>query len=284
VRKLQQAVREALRAIGADALAFLERALADPGLPHAVRAALPRCIGTFVNAAAGSILLDRMLVEPDGTVRYQILRTLGRMRREAPRLRLDTDKVDEALRQTVVGVYRLMHWRVSLEAEPLHTPLYELLVTTLRDKERHGQERLFRLLGLRNPSEEFEPIYLGLRSENRELHAGSVELIENLLQSPLREAVTGLVDDLGVEERLDRGRGFYQARPMTRVETLEAILDAGGATLKALAAYQVGTLRLARLRDRLVKLTGAGGFVAEAARRGLELLARGRADGVAYAG
>jgi len=217
-------------------------------------------------------------------VRFQILRSLGRMRREMPRLRLDSAHLDDALRMSVTGIYRLMHWRVSLEAEPLRTPLYELLVTTLRDKERHGLERLFRLLGLRFPSEEFEPIYLGLRSDNRDVHAGSIELIENVLEPPLRDAVSGLVEDLEDPKRLEHARGFYEARPMSRVETLEAILDAGGETLKALAAYQVGSLRLRHLRGRLEALANEGRYLPEVVRRALELFAHPRVDEVAYAG
>ena len=58
------------------------------------------------------------------------------------------------------------------------------------------------LLGLRHRGEDFEKIYRGLRSASPKVRASSRELLANLLDPSLREAVVGIVDDVPDTERL----------------------------------------------------------------------------------
>ena len=79
-REVRVEARKALLAIGAPALAFLKAALDDANTPLAVRRHVPRSISQFSPELAAPLLLERLLSEHDGSVRFKILRGLGRLR------------------------------------------------------------------------------------------------------------------------------------------------------------------------------------------------------------
>jgi hypothetical protein len=66
-----------------------------------------------------------------------------------------------------------------------------------------------RLLGLLFPTENFERIQRGLTSDDVNANASSRELIENLLQLPLRTQVLALIDDAPDPDRLERAVDPY---------------------------------------------------------------------------
>ena len=120
----------------------------------------------------------QLVAEEDGMVRYKILRGLGRLAAENPHLALDAERAPRRGRSgRWRPIFRLVHWRTVLARgaadDPRRaTPGHELLVELLRDKEAHAVERVFRLLGLQYRGEDFEKIYRGLRSSERQGHGG----------------------------------------------------------------------------------------------------------------
>ena len=88
---------------------FLAEALADETLPHELRRHLPRTISRFPAAEAAPALLGRLLDEPDGMVRYKILRGLGRLAAENPDVRLDPARARARRRaRTLEAAFRLV--------------------------------------------------------------------------------------------------------------------------------------------------------------------------------
>jgi AAA family ATP:ADP antiporter len=258
-------VREAFAAIGPSAIEFLSRALDDPKLPHAVRRRIPRAMSDLDADVVAPMLVTRLASEPDGMVRYRILRALGRMRRLGPRLRLDRGALTKAAEQTIDEVFRALAWRTALERavadEPaLKTPAHELMVSLLTDKELHGIERIFRLLGLLHPGEDFAQIFRGLRgirSSSAKSRASARELLENLLAGDLRDKLLILVDDVPGEVRLARAAPRAARNGVPYDVLLGEILDAGGDTLRSLVAYHVGELGMHSLRGTVQSLRRA---------------------------
>jgi hypothetical protein len=275
------AAREAFAAHGEPALRFLDESLADRGLPHEIRAHLPRTISRFEAQAAADVLLKHLLPEPDGMVRYKIIRGLGRLAADHADMVLDAAVLKAATERTLGAALLLLQWRLTLAQgsvqEPRRaTPGQELLVSLLRDKETHAVERLFRLLGLTLRGEDLRRIYRGLRSTDAKLRAGSRELLENLVQPPLRDAVLALVDDASDVRRLVAARPFYRAERLDYDGVLAALLEQPSETVRCLAAYHVGELGLTALRGRLeaVDQRSGGLFVAQVVERALRLLDR----------
>jgi HEAT repeat protein len=262
--EVRAAAREAFLAHGDEGLAFLEGALADLGLPHEVRRHVPRTISRFPPERAGPILLARLLDEPDGTVRFKILRGLGRIVAGEPRVALDRGTLRRAVERTLEAAFRLVHWRSVMEEGARRDPrrgtaVHDLLVALLRDKERHAIDRLFRLLALELRGEDVEGIHRGLHNADPKLRASSRELLESLLPSPLRRPVLALVDDAPGPERVARAGASYRAPALGYEELLVELLDAPGNTLRTLAVHHAGELGLAALRDRIERLRRESG-------------------------
>jgi ATP/ADP translocase/uncharacterized protein YoaH (UPF0181 family) len=277
--EVRSAARAAVLAIGPSALDFLEEALADDTLPHELRRHLPRTISLFAPANAAAVLLRRMLAETDGMVRFKILRGLGRIAADHPEVALDRGALDQALSRTLEAAFRLVSWRLVLRegalADPRRaTPGHELLATLLHDKERHAVERIFRLMGLRYRREDFRRIYRGLDNSNPKVRASSRELLENLLEPPLRGAVLALVDDEApVRDRQAAAAPYYSGLPIAYEALLTTLLEQGGESLRCIAAYHVGELGLSSFRGQLERiLPEATFFVARAVERALSLL------------
>jgi AAA family ATP:ADP antiporter len=293
-RELVSSARAALVAIGPPALAWLDQAMTDPEVPAKVRRHVPRTIARFDPWEAIPILLKHLPRAPDGMVRYKILRGLNRLAVEAPEAPMDPEVLTEVTQQTAEEALRALDWRVQLETGATadarrRTPSLELLLALLRDKEQLAIERLFRLLGLRFVGEDFARIWRGLRSGDEHARASSRELLENLLQAPLREVVLSLVGEEPDGERLARVSSFYPGEPLDYEALLGKILASRSESLRSLAAYYVGEAGLATMRPALVaSIPTHDQALAGVVSRALEMLdgatARAATAGAAHAG
>lgn len=256
---VRTAAREAFLAYGDRGLAFLEHALQDPALAHEIRRHVPRTISRFPPERAARILLARFLDEPDGMVRFKILRGLGRIVADHPRVLVDRERLRTAIDRTLEAAFRALHWCLVLERGALEdprraTPVHGLLVALLRDKERQATDRLFRLLAIRLRGENLADVHRGLGSADPKLRASSRELLEHVLGRRLRSSILALVDEDPAAARVARAAPAYRAPPLGYHEVLALLLDAPGDTLRTLAVQHAAELRAVALRPRIARL------------------------------
>jgi AAA family ATP:ADP antiporter len=276
-RNTRNAARSTLVALGNQALAELEAALEDSTLALRIRRQLPRVIGDLGSEEAARVLQERFAREQDGGVRYRILRGLGRMRRRNPDLPLDTELLEAGVRETLEHIFWVLDARVLLEAgveaDPRRgTPVQGLILSLLSHKEDLAVERLFRLLGLLHPFEDLRSMYRGVRSRNRALRSSSTELLENLLESPLRGAVLAVVEDLPDAVRVQRSGPYFRRRGRDYDGTLRELLSRGGVGTRCLVAYHVGELGIPGLLDDLSRLPiDEGGLLPQVVARAFRL-------------
>jgi len=145
------------------------------------------------------------------------------------------------------------------------------LGSTLEHKEQHTIERLFRMLGLVHPEEDFQKIFDGLHNPRPTVRASSRELLEALLTNPLRDALVTFLDDLPDDARLLAGRSFHTPGRDEYRAVLEEMLDRGGMALRALSVYHVGELGLTELEEQLESMERRG-FLEGVVTRALALL------------
>ncbi len=263
--------------------------MADLALPHEVRRHLPRTISLFPPAEAAAVLQRHLVGEPDGMVRFKILRGLNRTAQH-PEVAFDGAILREATQATLGGAFRLVDWRLGLargvaEDARRATPGHELLSALLRDKELQAGERIFRLLSLQFRAEDFKGIYRGLRNTNPKVRAGSRELLENLVAAPLRGALLALVDEAPDHDRLARAAPYYTPRPLDYEGLLALLLEQPGESLRSLAVYHVGELGLGALRGRVETLRREepGFFLSRVADHTLRLLSGPGGGALAHA-
>jgi ATP/ADP translocase/HEAT repeat protein len=255
-RSVREPVRQALVSAGDRALEYLDGKLSDLSLPDDVRRHIPRTISRFPPPAAVGVLVRHLDEAAGGMVQHKILRGLGRLLADNPDIKPDLDALSRAERRAMATAYRLLAWRITLQREresglTPDTPGGQLLTRLLRDKQEYAVERLFRLLGLHHSGGEFRRIFRALQSRHRQLRSNSRELLENLLPAAYRLPVLALVDELGDEARLQRGRDLLHHRPATTEEVLRQLLQGGSRDLSTLAHYHAAELGLAHLhRDR----------------------------------
>ena len=248
-REVRAAARAALARVGADAFDAVAAALADEDRPSSVRANLPRALVEIDPERATRVLLDGLLVEGDGFVRYRTLRALNRIRRARPETELDEDILGRAAVSAVESAYRYLTWRLFLDqgAERVagrRTPTWELLRALLREKEDNAVERLFRVLALRYPRDDFRRLLRSLRTGGRRTRAAGRELIENLLTGPAHTLTLALVDEVSDRERLAALAGGAPPHPTTYRDLLAQIrAEERGGTLAALAEHHAAELR-----------------------------------------
>jgi AAA family ATP:ADP antiporter len=284
-RRLRREARRTLAAIGPTALVELDRALGDPDLDRKVRRQLPRAIGDFEAGPAAEILMRRFPVEADGGVRYRILRALGRLKAAHPELALDGEVLGAAAEETLAMVFSLMSWRELLDRGARENPsratqVHEMMLTLLWHRETLARERLFRLLSLLHPGQDLRSIYRGTRSAKRDLRASSRELLETLLEPPIRDPLLALVDDLPTREKLARAGRYLPPMRDDYEAVLMSLLDRGGVALRSLVAYHAGELRIAGLRPQLERMCQEPpGGVPQVAERALRMLSATAAAG-----
>lgn len=242
-RSLRPDARQALATIGPPAFVALSAALADHTLDVGVRGNIPRALVEIDAAQASTQLMRALLEEPDGFLRFRVLRALGRLRRFDPNLTLDSKILETAVDRTFEAAFSSLHWRLEFrrhrDEEPAReTPSHELICSLLVDRYTHAVERVFRLLSLRYPQEDFERVYRSLRSRDNRQRGNALELLENLLVGRVRDLTLLLVAPMEDGDRLRRAAALVPEHGATL--TFEVLLHqmmAAGGSLSVLAAY-----------------------------------------------
>ena len=238
--------RAALVAIGAPALAMLDRALSDPALPRRLRLHLPRSVSRFGTREAARVLSRHLEPELDSMVGHKILRGLGRMVADNERIQIDPALVERSLARVLGRAVVLRDWRVSLAAHIRDRPTSagRLLVELLREKEETALERAFRLLGLRHPEENLHAVFVGLRSGDAHAAASGRELIDHLVAGRMRSAILALVADDDLDDRQRQELiPLFQAVPVDGpADALRAMMTDSSEAIVGLAAHHIAEL------------------------------------------
>ncbi len=249
-RRVREDVRRALLERGEAALEELASRLGSERTPRSIHAHIPRAMARFGTAAAVSRLIEGLAKVESGLLRFQLLRGLETLLdpvgsatgRPALRARdLDLTPLRAELDRTLARSQRLLELERALAAAQAADPERatvggSLLVDLLRDKRVLATGRLFRMLDLLHPREDFRAIQEGLRSASARDRASAAELVETLLAGNVAEALLDLVEGR-------RSRGPRAATPYG--ELIERVQGHGSETLGAVALYHADELGLA---------------------------------------
>ena len=256
--ELRAAARAAL-AVTPNALAELDRAMSTADLPRDIRVHLPRTVSSFEPNAATQILMRHLAIVREGAVRFKIIRGLVKLRRNHPDLKPDRLLLTRTAEATLAHVEELRRWGTALSlgdrdavvslragSSPLQAA-HHLLVDLVQDKELHATQRLFLLLELIS-GDSFDDIWRGLRSDDPNSRASSLELLENLVDEPLKTRVLALVGEQDAApkpsvrpSRVPVSRASQQPE-LTYEGAIRELLVQGSNTVRILAEYRAKEL------------------------------------------
>ena len=218
----REAARGALCALSRPALDALSEALRNPATPPRVRRHLPRSISRFPEEAASRLLTDALASEQDPRVRYKILRGLGRMRSDRPHLAVDPKPLAALAELSLQRAVEMIAFQVAVQSMP-RSPRgeSELLGRLLLEKEERAVELVFRALHILEPTLEFRALFEALRAEDEPVRAAAREVLEHVVEAPLRDAVLAVVSSGSAKERLAGALRFHAPEGAERL--LEAL-------------------------------------------------------------
>ncbi len=253
MRSSRDVVREAIVALGDPALDALEKALSDRSTARAIRRHLPRTISRCTVQRAADILTRQLLAEEDGTVRFKILRGLGRLAAE-PSIRIDREAIERRMNAELIEHMRLQSLCAPIQRDLAQSPdarmSGRLLVGLLTDKMDQALERVFRLLQISHRNEDIRSVAFAARSRDKRVRAQALEFVSTLtLSSSIpenRELLRIIIDDLSPEERLRRAAVYIPGAPQTHRSAVLKLLEDEDEALAGIATYhglQIGGLK-----------------------------------------
>ena len=236
-------MRGALIERGASALAVLSVALVDSETPLPVQRHIPRTIARFGTQEAAMLLIDSLSKVERGMVRFKILRglealLLGRGAGEGERVVLGDScrsKILNEFDRTLGRTLELFEKERVIGAVQAVQPDRatvggELLTELLVGKRDLAAQRLFTMLGLLHPDEDFRAIREGAESGDENDRASAAELIETLLPRKAADGLLHLFSAATGDAELD-----YEA-------AVQWLMADGSLSVRAVALYHAGEL------------------------------------------
>lgn len=204
------------------AVPALHDSLAREDTATETRRAIPDVLQRLGTAAAEHALVEHLLTV-DPILRLQVIAALNKLRQRHPERRLERELVDTLLAAEIFGHYRSYQILGKLWADgaPDDAALQQVNESMGREL-----ERIFRLLQLLFPAQDFHSAYVGLRSGNAVVHAHALEFLEHSLAAPMRALLLPVIDnEMSVADRIalaDRLVGVAAETPEEAIAALAA--------------------------------------------------------------
>ena len=243
-RELASDAARSLANFGDQVVGLLGDRLGDFTFPSEARRSIPPILVSIGTPAATQVLLDNLL-EPDTTLRFQMISALNKIHQMHPEIVLDMQLVETVLAAEIMGHYRSYQILESLNI-PGDSP--EPVGRALHESMQQEVERVFRLLGLLYPHLDLHSVYFGLQSNSATVYDNALELLENVLKSQLRAILVPLLDGkVSPKERAALADRFVRARVENREQAVAELIASDDPWLRSCGAYAIGMFGITSL-------------------------------------
>ena len=213
-RGTREAARRGLTALGKEAIEYLRILSFDKDTPRGVSLHVPRTLARFFDPSAVEALLALIERHKDGLVRFKALRGLGRIVTRAPRTPVSAKRLEAAIGVAIADTERAHQAFRALRAHVLAdvargaapgdgaSAVGPLVLEYLAARRKQALERIFRLLAIRFPTEDYYRIgmsisaALGSTQVRTNLYREARELLETILRSRQRRPLLTLLISL----------------------------------------------------------------------------------------
>lgn len=253
VPALKATTRQALANYGDAVLDRIRRVLENKDRDRRVRKSLPNILYRINTTESRELLLSH-LQEQDNAIRYEVIKSLNKMRRRTPELRFDEERIREVLMRELQHYYRKLNlyhgYRPQASLHGASTGR-NLLRSALAEKLEEGLERAFRLLALVYPQEDMYRAYYHLTRGFRDERSNALEFLDNVLSNPIKEVLFPLVDGTPLQQRVVFGRSRFGLVSIKQGEVMPALLREDEDWLVACTIYMLTRERMADFREQV---------------------------------
>jgi len=246
--QLMAEVTEVLSGFGDSISGRLRDHFSNPAVPIEARQQVSVILARIGTQSTFNALVERLL-DADSRLRLRILTDLSTLHHLHPQLECDTEFLEMLLAAEILGHYRSYQILERLEAVP---PSYEPLAEALSESMKHEVERIFRVLDLLYPCDDFSGVYFGLQSRSMVLHDNALEFLDNVLKTQFRRMLVPFLDPkVSLAERVSIANRLVSAGIESSEQAIAVLVASNDPCLRSCGAHAVGIFGLKSLEHEL---------------------------------
>jgi AAA family ATP:ADP antiporter len=247
-RVLKAEAREALVGYGPGIVPALAYVLHDSREEAWVRRHVPATLA-HLPAQASLDALAAALDDPDGFLRHKVIAAIERVCRRRQDLAVPTAAFEKAVLRETARYCNHLTLRHNLRQHPAADA--SLLQRALDDKLKRTSDRLYRLLGLLQHSDDFGAVRNAIEHGDSRRRAAALEYLDNVLTGAVRKRVLPLLDDTPIAEKVRHANQALSTRPRGVEDTLAQLIHDDDQVVAAAAVQFVAAHGLWSLADDL---------------------------------
>jgi len=252
-QELEETAREALQQFGLTAIPTLVATMEDSSVGIEVRKNIPRVIAAMGLQESVDVLVNQ-LEYPDPFVRFEIIRSLNRLRSSHPFFKFDEKFIGERILEeareyvSILAVFytytrdSVQKFSTLQQEEKIYTARRNLIHALEKQLDRN-LERIFRLLGLKYPPQDIYNAYLGIQSSEADLRANAVEFLDSLLAPDLKRLIIPILEATIADTLVRQTLKLFDLKPPSEKECLTMLLSGSHNELKIHALYLIARLK-----------------------------------------
>jgi len=241
-------VTEVLTRFGDSISGRLRDHFSDPAVPIEARQQVSVILARTGSQSAFHALVEHLL-DADSRLRLRILSDLSTLHHLHPQLECDAELLEMLLAAEILGHYRSYQILERLETV---LPSCEPLAEALSESMKHEVERIFRVLDLLYPHDDFSGVYFGLLSKSMVLHDNALEFLDNVLKTQFRRMLVPLLDSkVSLAERVSIANRLVPAGIESSEQAIAILVASNDPCLRCCGAHAVGIFRLKSLEHEL---------------------------------
>ncbi len=246
-KKYRKYVREALAEYGEMVVPEIAKRLLDQNFSENYKILLVKILSRIGSQSAINLLWAQM---NSGTLilRFAIIKALNKLNSKFSQLKFGRKRIEKQIRAERdhftrnLSVLKIQQRIIQTEPEGQEDGVIkarQLLVNALQERLDMNLEIIFRLLGLKFPSQDIYNAYLGIVSRSKDLQASAIEFLDNVLDVALKPLVIPLVENYFLE-----GHHGVTLKQEVHFETdrlsMQELLEADDNWLKMCLLYVLG--------------------------------------------
>ena len=271
-KKTLSHARNALAKYGKRIINSLSDTLSDESQNIDTRSAIARVLGKIPEEEAVKSLISN-LKHDSPSLRYNIIKSLNKLHNRNPELKKDSDSLKTLLLKEVRYYYELLGVIVQNKEFGNKIQTNDLLFTTLQGRMEYSFERIFRILALLYDPNDIYQAYHAITQGEKILRANAYELLDNVLNSELKDVILQIVDNTSIKHKVEIGRKRFGIEKKSFVQLITDLYKEPDIWLKIAVLHTIGANKINELKPLAENgLLSENSVVRETAEYSLNLL------------